>query len=354
MLRRTRARRRGVRLPGRSWLGVGLRRRRSGWGSPARAGRPAHVSAPSILRHRSRRRPRTPCAATGAGASAQASARRRSSPSLGRVDAAVDRSEAPAGPRDRASPRLSPAPTRRAAESIDRRRRRPAGRRSPAERRDAGARGRRGRGREPRPSHRAQRGRPLLHRPLPGAPARLVRGGPLARAEAPPPHPRGLRRGRHPAGPRLRRPRGERLQDDRLLAGEGEGRLAVRERDRQALRPRGRLVGGRAERPREGHPGRGALPEGAPRPLRGLEPRPGRLQRGRGQGAPRHAAVPDRRLLEAARRPGACGARRRTTCPSSTPRSCWPRPRSGTASPSLPTRRPTSSASRSRAPSTCA
>ena len=92
----------------------------------------------------------------------------------------------------------------------------------------------------------------VLHRPLPGPAARLVRGGALARAEYLPAHPRGLRRGGHPAGPRLRRPRRERLQDERLLAREGEGRLAVHQRDRQALRPASRLVGGRAQRPREG------------------------------------------------------------------------------------------------------
>ncbi len=45
--------------------------------------------------------------------------------------------------------------------------------------------GGRGRGGEPRPADRAQRGRALLHRPLPGAAARLVRDGPLARAEVP-------------------------------------------------------------------------------------------------------------------------------------------------------------------------
>ncbi len=150
----------------------------------------------------------------------------------------------------------------------------------------------------------AERAGPLLHRPLSGAPARLVRDRALARAEVPPAHPRGVRRGGNPAGPRLRRARRERLQDDRLLAGEGEGRVAVRERDGQALRPRGRLVGGRAERPREGDPRRGALPEGAPRPLRGLEPRPRRLQRGGRQGPPRRETVQDRRLLEA---PGDAG-----------------------------------------------
>ena len=55
------------------------------------------------------------------------------------------------------------------------------------------------------------------------------------------------------------------FKTDRLLAREGEGRLAVHQRDRQALRPRRRLVGGRAERPREGHPRGRPLPEG---PLR--------------------------------------------------------------------------------------
>ncbi len=145
---------------------------------------------------------------------------------------------------------------------VDRRGGRPAGRRLPRDPGGHGARGGGGRGGEPRPPDRAQRGGALLPRPLPGPPARLVRGRPLARPEAPPAHPRGLRRGGHPPGPRLRRAGRERLQADRLLARQGEGGLAVHQRDRQALRPGRRLVGGRAKRPREGHAGRGALPEG--------------------------------------------------------------------------------------------
>ena len=58
-----------------------------------------------------------------------------------------------------------------------------AGERRAGQPRDDGARGRGGRGRDARPADRAQRRGRLVHRPLPGAAARLVRGGALARPE---------------------------------------------------------------------------------------------------------------------------------------------------------------------------
>ena len=155
-------------------------------------------------------------------------------------------------------------------------------------------------GRVDRPADRAQRGGPLLHRPVPGPGARVVRRGPGAGASPSPPHPPGLRVGRHPPGPRLRRPGRERLQDERLLAREGARGLAVHQRDRQALWARNRLVGRRAQRSGQGHSRGRPLSEGPPRDVRRLEPRPGRLQRRRGQGAARHAALRHRGLLGAA------------------------------------------------------
>ena len=76
----------------------------------------------------------------------------------------------------------------------------------------------------------------------------------------------------------------------------------------------GRPVGGRARRSREGDARRGPVPEGPLRALRRLEPGARRLQRGRGQGAARHGALPQDGLLGAAHARARCGPRPRTTC----------------------------------------
>ena len=67
--------------------------------------------------------------------------------------------------------------------------------------------------------------------------------------------------GGRPPGPGLPGPRGERVQDGGALPRQGERRVAVHPRDRAALRPAPGLVGGRAQQPREGDPGRRPVPE---------------------------------------------------------------------------------------------
>ena len=143
---------------------------------------------------------------------------------------------------------------------------RAAGERRAGQRRDDGA-GRRGRRvGDDRPAGRAQRRRALVHRPLPGAAARLVRGGALARPAVPARRsarssPRKASRRTSPTSRWWRAP----SRPSAYSRAKAKGVWQFITRDRQALRPRRRLVGGRAERPREGHPRGRPLPEG---PLR--------------------------------------------------------------------------------------
>ena len=123
----------------------------------------------------------------------------------------------------------------RRARPLDRRRGRAArGRGARRARRRARRRTEAVRGRGQRLPHRAERRRARPASTSTRASSSDWFQGALTRGAAlPAPHPRGVRLGGHPPGPRLPRHGGERLPAGRLFAGQGQGSVAVHLGDRQ-------------------------------------------------------------------------------------------------------------------------
>ena len=146
--------------------------------------------------------------------------------------------------------------------------------------------------------HRARRADPAqragrrLHRAVPGAPARLVRGRAPARRALPADDPGRVPRRGAPARPGLRAAHRKRVQPECRVPRPGPGGVAVHGRHGQRTRPQTRLVHRRALGPREGHPRRRRLPADAGGRVRWrLAPRAGVLQRRAQSRAPRDEAV---------------------------------------------------------------